>query len=321
MKLFSLRVGFYRLLPLLLVTLLAAVGCAGGEGEEKPGPAVGQRVFENPEAAGEALVAAAADFDTEALTAILGSEGVDLVVTSEPVLDAQRGADFASQAADAMFIERSPDDPSVAVLVVGAGEWPMPIPLVEHARGWYFDSGSGREEILLRRIGENELDAIGVCRGYVAAQRDYSLVRQPGSQLNQYAQRIISSPGTRDGLAWVDADGVWRGPVGQEIARAIEAGYQAEDPFHGYFFKVLKGQGPDAPLGEIDFVLDGAMIGGFALVAAPAQYEVTGVMTFIVSHDGIVYQKDLGPTTLEQFEAMELYNPDSSWEPVVDDEA
>jgi hypothetical protein len=156
-----------------------------------------------------------------------------------------------------------------------------------------------------------------VCRGYVEAQRAYALVKHDGARVNQYAQRVISTPGKQDGLAWRAADGTWRGPVGEGIARVIADGYtDRTQPFHGYYFKILKGQGPAAPFGEMDFMVKGAMIGGFALVAAPAQYLVTGVQTFIVSHNGIVYQKDLGERTLEQFRTMERYNPDSTWKPV-----
>jgi len=139
--------------------------------------------------------------------------------------------------------------------------------------------------------------------------------------VNQYAQRIISTPGRQDGLAWQAPDGTWQGPVGEAIARVIAEGYidtERYDPYHGYYFKVLKGQGPAAPLGEMDFVVKGVMIGGFALVAAPAEYEVTGVKTFIVSHDGVVYEKDLGPDTLDQARVMDRFNPDPTWDPVAD---
>jgi hypothetical protein len=173
---------------------------------------------------------------------------------------------------------------------------------------------------LLRRIGENELDAIQICRGYVEAQQDYALDKHDSSELNEYAQQIIATPGKHNGLAWRNEDGTWGGPIGEEIAGALEQGYDQDvNPYHGYYFKVLKGQGPSAPLGQIDFVVRGAMIGGFALAAAPAQYRVTGVKTFIVSHDGIVYEKDLGPNTLAAFKAMERYDPDKTWQ-VTDDE-
>jgi hypothetical protein len=176
---------------------------------------------------------------------------------------------------------------------------------------------AGRQEILYRRIGQNELDAIDVCREYVDAQGEYASEKRDGATVNQYAQRIIGSPGKQDGLAWQAADSTWQGPLGEEMAQAIAQGYtQRSQPYHGYYFKVLKGQGPAAPLGQMDFVVQGLMIGGFGLVAAPADYAVSGVKTFIVSHQGVVYEKDLGKTTLDQFRAMQRYNPDSTWRPV-----
>ena len=185
---------------------------------------------------------------------------------------------------------------------------------------WFFDTKVGREEILNRRIGANELNAIQICRGFVEAQHEYAVEKHDGSKVNQYAQRIISSPGKHDGLAWQNADGTWGGPVGEEVAKALEQGYtERVQPYHGYYFKVLKGQGPAAPMGEMDFVVGGAMIGGFALAAAPAEYRVTGVMTFIVGPDGVVYEKDLGPDTLKTFQSMDKYNPDKTWKVTEDD--
>jgi hypothetical protein len=173
--------------------------------------------------------------------------------------------------------------------------------------------------LLYRRIGANELDAIQICHGYVDAQHEYAFKKRDGYQVNQYAQRIISTPGKQDGLTWQTKNGTWEGPIGEKIAQAIAEGYSNRDtPYHGYYFKVLKGQGPAAPLGQLDYVIKGVMIGGFALVASPAEYRVTGVKTFMVSQDGVVWQKDLGPTTLDQFKAMELFNPDSTWTPVVE---
>ena len=184
---------------------------------------------------------------------------------------------------------------------------------------WSFDANAGRQELLYRRIGRNELDAIEVCRGFVEAQHEYALEKRSGSGVNQYAQRIISTPGKQDGLAWQNPDGTWGGPVGEEIARVIARGYSSRsEPYHGYYFKVLKGQGPAAPLGANGLRRKGVMIGGFALIAAPAQYRVTGVKTFMVSHDGVVYQKDLGPNTLEVARKIERFNPDRTWTPVED---
>ena len=198
--------------------------------------------------------------------------------------------------------------------------WPFAVPIVKVGSTWSFDTRAGREELLYRRIGSNELTAIQICRGYVEAQHEYALLKHGTSGVNQYAQRIISTPGTQDGLAWQNADGTWGGPIGEEIAAAIARGYSSRtEPYHGYFFRVLKGQGPAAPLGQLDFVVKDVMIGGFALIVFPAQYRLTGVQTFIVSHDGVVYQKDLGPKTLELAPAIDRYNPDKTWTPVSED--
>jgi hypothetical protein len=276
-----------------------------------------QRTFPTAKAAADALVAAAETFDVEALKAILGPDGIDLVESEDSVQDRNDALAFAAKAREKLTVVVDPKDPEVAVLEAGAGDWPMPIPIVKDGKAWRFDAVSGREELLLRRIGRNELDAIQICRGYVEAQHDYASKKREGARVNQYAQRIVSTPGRQDGLAWQNPDGTWGGPVGENIARAIEQGYtDKREPYHGYYFKVLKGQGPSAPLGEMDFVVQGAMIGGFALVAAPADYEVTGIKTFMVSHDGVVWEKDLGPKTLEAFKAMDRFDPDESWTPV-----
>jgi hypothetical protein len=193
----------------------------------------------------------------------------------------------------------------------------MPIPIVQRNGAWLFDTKAGRQEILYRRIGANELDAIQICHGYVDAQMEYSLTPHDG--VNQYAQQVISTPGKQDGLVWRNPDGSLGGPISEQLAKALQEGYTDKTkPYHGYFFKILKGQGPAAPLGKMDFLVGGAMIGGFALAAAPAQYRVTGVKTFIVSYQGIVWQKDSGPDTLKIFQEMELYNPDKSWQPTHD---
>ena len=269
--------------------------------------------FATAEAAADALIAAAEPYNADELKAILGSPGVTLVETEDHVADRTTAAAFAAEAKVQRRIELDSAG-TTAVLLVGAGEWPVPIPIVKGDSGWSFDTEAGRQEVLFRRIGRNELDAIEVARGYVEAQKEYALTKHDGAMVNQYAQRVISTPGKQDGLAWQAPDGSWQGPVGEGVARLIAEGYRERyEPFHGYYFKILKGQGPAAPLGEMDFVVDSAMIGGFALVAAPAEYEVTGVQTFIVSHDGIVYQKDLGENSVAEFQRMERYNPDSTW--------
>ena len=292
----------------------ALCGLVAGCGDRKP--SVPERTFATPEEAVTALVAAAERFDVTELKAILGPEGEPLVASADTVADRNIAVAFAAEARVQQRLEFDSARTS-AVLTVGAEDWPMPIPVVEQGGTWHFDAASGKEEILRRRIGQNELDAIMVCEGYVEAQRTYASARRDGSPLNQYAQRIISTPGRQDGLAWQAADGTWEGPVGENIARVIAEGYSdRSQPFHGYYYKILKGQGPDTPLGEMSFMVEGAMIGGFALVAAPAEYGVTGIQTFIVSWEGVVYQKDLGDKTLEAFRTMELYNPDSTWTPV-----
>jgi hypothetical protein len=276
-----------------------------------------QRTFATPEQAAQELIGAAEQFDVGALKEILGPDGIDLIFTEDQVQDKNQAAAFAAQGRERSRVVVDPEKENRATLYVGTDDWPLPLPIVKKSGTWRFGTAAGRQEILLRRIGQNELDAIDVCLGYVEAQLEYASEKRDGSPVNQYAQRVISTPGRQDGLAWKDADGAWRGPVGEGIARVIAEGYASRfEPYHGYYFMILKGQGPSAPLGEMDFLVKGLMIGGFALVAAPAEYGVTGVKTFIVSHDGVVYEKDLGPKTPEKFRAMTRYDPDSTWRPV-----
>jgi hypothetical protein len=279
-----------------------------------------QKVFSSPKAAAEALISAAAQFDVPALTGILGSDGVDLVVSDDLVQSRNTAGAFARKALEKHSVAADPKNASRMILTIGDGDWPTPVPIVRAKGGWRFDSKAGRQEVLYRRIGGNELDAIQICRGYVEAQHEYASKKRDGSRVNQYAQRIIATAGKQDGLAWKTADGTWEGPIGENIAQVITEGYSdRSQPYHGYFLKVLKGQGPAAPLGELDFVVKGVMIGGFALVTAPADYAVTGVKTFIVSHTGVVYEKDLGEKTLEAFKTMERFNPDKTWKVVPGD--
>ena len=281
-------------------------------------PAAKPQAFPTAEAAADALIDAAEKFDQAALTEILGPNSYDITHTGEPANDRQIAADFAALARVKRTVTVAPRNPRRAFLEVGEDGWPFPVPIVKQGTQWYFDAAAGRQEILFRRIGRNELDAIKICRGYVEAQHEYALEKHGG--VNQYAQRIISTPGQQDGLAWQNPDGTWGGPVGENVAKAIERGYTSKtEPYHGYFFRVLKGQGPAAPLGQMDFLVKNVMIGGFALIAFPAQYQLTGVKTFLVSHDGVVYEKDLGPKTAANAAAIELFNPDRSWSPVTDE--
>src|SRR5213592_4791391 len=255
-----------------------------------------QKQFDTPKQAADALIQVAANFDVAAAKEILGPDGEDIVASEDPVQDKNRAAEFAAKAKEKMSVQTDKKNPNQAVVLVGNDDFPLPIPIVKQKGKWFFDTKVGREEILNRRIGANELNAIEICRGFVEAQHEYALEKHDGAKVNKYAQRIISSPGKHDGLAWQNADGTWGGPVGEEVAKALEQGYTQQSqpqPYHGYYFKVLKGQGPAAPMGEMDFVVGGAMIGGFALAAAPAEYRVTGVQTFIVGPHGVVYEKNL----------------------------
>jgi hypothetical protein len=273
--------------------------------------------FETPQQAADALIEAADKFDVVALSHMFGPGGEGIVFSGEFAQDRKHAADFAAEAHEKKSVSVDPKSENRAFLLVGSEDWPFPVPIVKSGNKWFFDGKTGLQELLYRRIGANELDAIQICHGYVEAQYEYAMQPRDGFDVNQYAQRIISTPGKQDGLAWQNADGTWGGPIGEKIAQAIEQGYTIRsEPYHGYFFKVLKGQGPAAPLGEMDFVVKGVMIGGFALVAAPAEYGVTGVRSFIVSHDGVVYDRDLGVKTLDEFEKMQLFNPEKSWSPV-----
>ena len=299
-----------------IVPSYAAAGQAEAKSTAAVAPAAAQVSFATPQEAGHALIKAAAAFDTPALLSIFGPDGKDLLASADPIRDKTNALAFADEGKKAMSVEIDAKDPNRALLLVGDQAWPFPVPLVHKQGRWIFDTRAGRVEILNRRIGTNELDAIQVCRGFVEAQDDYASQIHDGSGIHQYAQRIISTPGKQDGLYWQDADGKPGGSISVAVGKAIEEGYSLapRSAYHGYYFKILKGQGPAAPLGQLDYVIEGVMIGGFALIAAPAQYRVTGVKTFIVGPDGIVYQKDLGPDTLNIAKKIDRYNPDKTWQ-------
>ena len=313
----------------LLVTAIASYCSLGlalhaappSKSDTAAAPQPAQKQFDTPKQAADALILVAANFDVAAAKEILGPDGEDIVASEDPVQDKNRAAEFAARAKEKMSVQTDKKNPNQAIVLVGNDDFPLPIPIVKQKGKWFFDTKVGREEILNRRVGANELNAIEICRGFVDAQHEYAMEKHDGSKVNQYAQRVISTPGKHDGLAWQDPDGAWSGPVGEEVAKALQEGYSAQGgkPYDGYYFKVLKGQGPAAPMGEMDFMVGGAMIGGFALAAAPADYRVTGVMTFIVGPDGVVYEKDLGPDTLKTFQSMDKYNPDKTWKVTEDD--
>ena len=279
-----------------------------------PATGIPAELFDTPRQAADAMINAAGKFDVAALINLVGRENEDILFSGEVTQDKERAKEFASQARQKSDVVVDPKTKTRASLIVGNDAWPFPLPIVKHGNEWAFDAPAGRQAILYRRIGSNELDAINICRGFVEAQYEYAFRKRSGYDVNQFAQQIISSPGKQDGLAWKNADGTWDGPIGEKVAHAIAQGYaSSSEPYHGYFFKILKGQGSNAPHGAMDFVVNGVMIGGFALAAAPAEYGEMGVKTFMVSQDGVVYEKDLGPATLEYFEKLELFNPDESW--------
>jgi len=280
-----------------------------------------QQEFDTAQQAADVMILAVKNDDVTALLEIFGPDGKDFVSTGDDVQDKNSRAAFAALAQEKTYVETDAHHPNRAILSVGNEDWPVPVPIIKQGGKWHFDSQAGRTEILDRRIGRNELDAINICRGYAEAQKEYASEIHDDSGVNQYAQRIISTPGKHDGLSWQNPDGSEGGPIGGAIAQAIEEGYTGKSgPYHGYYFKTLKGQGPAAPLGQLDYVVEGVMIGGFALVAWPAEYQVSGVQAFIVSYDGIVYQKNLGPDTAKLASSMERYNPDKTWNRTDDEE-
>ncbi len=280
-----------------------------------------QEQFASPEQAIDALVNAAKRNDTNAFHALFGPEAMRL--SSRDAVQASNGlAVFARRVVQKT--EQVRRSPSVIQLDLGADAWPMPIPLVNQGGQWFFDTAAGKEEILNRRIGMNELGAIRVCRAYVDAQREYAGKARNGGDILEYARHLRSAPGTHDGLYWRAGQDEEMSPFGPLIAEAHEEGYRAENnimtvnqsAYRGYLFKILTRQGPHAPVGKYDYIINGHMIGGFALVAWPADWGNTGVMTFIVNQQDKVYQKNLGAKTGRIAAAMTAYDPDPSWRPV-----
>jgi Protein of unknown function (DUF2950) len=275
----------------------------------------GVRTFDTARQAADALVQAAEANDIAAIVAMFGAGGKDIVPSGDPVKDKNDLARFAERARENMDISLEPGRPPKAILIVGDDDWPMPVPIVRTANGkWQFDAKQGRQEILARRIGGNELDAIALLRDYVDAQEEYASEDRDGSGIHQYAQKAISTPGKHDGLSWWNADKTPGGPLGEEVAKALAAGYTSKaEPYNGYYFRMLPSQGPAARLGARDYVVKGMIIGGFAAIAWPANYGVTGVQTFMVNNDGEVFQKDLGPETSKIAPNIKAFNPDKTW--------
>jgi hypothetical protein len=275
----------------------------------------GQKTFATPQEAGQALDQAVQSNEKDDDLAVLGASAANLVSSGDEVQDNHNREVFLQryQQMNRWAAASNGDE----ILYLGAENWPFPIPLKKDAAGkWYFDTKSGAEEILFRRIGRNELEAIDVCKALVQGQEDYFQQLHDGSTVHQYAQRILSDEGKQNGLYWKTAEGQPESPIGPLVANATAQGYGHSDspqPFHGYFYHTLKAQGAHASGGAKSYIVDGAMTGGFAFVAYPAEYRNSGVMTFLVDKDGIVYQKDMGAKSTEIGKSMTAYNPDKSW--------
>jgi hypothetical protein len=308
-------------LPAVLMAALAATWLALLPATGMAAEGHGQVGFETPDLAVQALVEATRADQVRRMVEIFGAGGHKLVFSGDPVADKLGREKFLANYDKAHRIESQ--SATQAVLVIGEHEWPFPIPLVKHGASWRFDTRAGIEEIIDRRIGRNERGAIEVCRAYVDAQRDYAATVRRGDGILEYAQHFLSTPAQHDGLYWPAAAGEPESPMGPLMASARAEGYAAGDddrhphaPYHGYFFKILKRQGSHAQDGARDYLVDGRMIGGFALVAFPARYGDSGVMTFIVNHDGVVYEKNLGRHTEAAVRGMTEFDPDPSWSKV-----
>ena len=283
---------------------------------------VKQRGFKSPEEAVQALMNAVKGNDEKELLTILGPMGKELISSGDRVAD-QAGRDRFVKAFEGMnkLVKVNENDEKM-VLLVGSEDWPFPIPIVKQGEGWFFDTLAGREEILNRRIGRNELNAIQVCLAYVDAQREYALKDRKGDKLFEYAQRFVSEAGKKNGLYWETKGDEPQSPLGPLIARASREGYTGKrpvgkrSPFHGYYYRILRAQGKDAPGGEYDYVVNGKMIGGFALIAYPAEFGNSGVITFMVNHEGVVYEKNLGKDTEKIAADVKQFNPDKTWKKV-----
>jgi hypothetical protein len=306
--------GFAIIVAALMVAGFYQIGIAADVKQVK------QKSFQTPEEAAKALFEAAKAGDTKEMLAIFGPAGKEVISSGDEVSDKAARERFV-KSYEAMNKLEKETDKKVA-LVVGNHDWPFPVPIVKKGETWVFDTMAGKEELLNRRIGRNELNTIQTCLAYVDAQREYALKDRDGDGLLQYAQKFRSTPGKKDGLYWQAKEGEAQSPLGEFAAKAVKEGYgpkkpgEERRPYHGYYFRILKAQGKNAPGGAYDYVVKGQMIGGFALVAYPAEYGTSGVMSFIVNHDGVVYQKDLRNETGKIASAMTKFDPDKTWKKV-----
>jgi hypothetical protein len=304
--------SFFRGAVLVALVMLGGLlqGCANAPAAR----------FKSADEAANALVTALRTNDNKQLEYILGGDADKLIASGDPVTD-QNNRAVAVKAYDAKHSLATDKDGKVTI-ILGEKDWPMPIPIVkdEKGNGWYFDTAAGEDEIINRRIGRNELATIQVCLAVVDAQREYATHDPDHDGIECYAKKFISDPGRKNGLYWKQQEGEPASPLGPLMAKATEEGYAVEhrvsdkpQPFHGYFYRMLTAQGPNAHGGAVDYVFNGKMIAGFGAVAYPAKYGSTGIMTFIVNHEGVVYQKDLGPDTASIAKGMKAFDPGSGW--------
>lgn len=315
----------HREIRKFLLAALALAPCVGASEPASPPPAVASpaagteaQVFPSPEQAAEALLKAAESGEPTKIAEVFGTRYVELLSSGDAVEDKNNREAFVALAKEKLSNEKVAEDR--AILHAGKSDWPFPIPLVKTAEGWHFDAVQGREEIVDRRIGRNELRTLSVINGYVEAQFAYANADRDGDGVAEYAQRLGSEPGKFDGLFWEAEPGQPESPMGPLVAEARAEGYAVKGgekpvPYHGYYYRILTRQGPGAPGGKYDYIINGNMIAGFGLLAFPADYGSSGVMTFITNHQGRIFQKDLGPRTPELAKAIQGFDPASGWEP------
>jgi hypothetical protein len=296
-------------------TWMAAVALTAGIALIPGAAQTGQKTFATPQEAAQALVDAANANDTAAMLRIFGPAGKDIVQSGDAAADKESRENFAALAHQKMEVELD-EDKDRATLIVGPDDWPLPVPIILEKGQWRFHSAVGRVEVLARRVGRNELTAMDVCRAYVEAQMEYASRDRSASGTLQYAQKILSSPGKKDGLYWEGESDNLVPKAFADASAAMLAEGKKPAPYHGYYFRILKAQGPEAEGGAMDYVVKDKMIGGFALAAYPAEYGVSGIQTFVVNHRGKVYEKDLGPTTGVLARQMAHFNPGKNWKVV-----
>jgi hypothetical protein len=316
---YPLRLGTTIIIAILLSVFLTPDGSSAASSLKSQ-----QKTFASPEEGVTAMIAAMQANDVKALSAIFGPVGMQLISFGDAEADQTVREAFLANYQGKNQLEKVGD--AKAILHIGNNDWPFPVPLVQKGQAWYFDSKAGKEEVLDRRIGRHELSAVQVCLAYVDAQKEYALGDYDRDGFFEYAQKFVSDPGKKNGLYWETQEGEKPSPLGPAVARATKEGYKKMPkdllsigpplPYHGYYYKILKSQGKNTPGGAYDYIANGKMIGGFALVAYPAEYGHSGIMTFIVHMDGIVYQKNLGKNSTKAAEALKLFDPDKTWKMV-----